>query len=131
MLPMSLISQNFAAAAAACTQNGFFGFPHWYKYLNVQQVNIGGSTSCQVINFAVPGDITLVVLAILDILLHISGMVAVGFIMYGAIQYITSQGEPDGIQKAQTTILNALIGMVIAIASTAIVGFIGNSLGAK
>ncbi|MGF7229097.1 MAG: hypothetical protein ACQR33_03870 [Candidatus Saccharibacteria bacterium] len=129
--PLTLIPQHFAAASAACTKNGFFGLYHWYQYLNVQQVNIGGTTSCQVVNFAFPGDITLVVLAILDDMLRIAGMVAVGFVMYGAIQYITSQGEPDGIKKAQQTILNALIGMVIAIASTAIVAFIGNSLGAK
>jgi hypothetical protein len=125
------ITNIFSAASAACTKNGFFGFPHWYQYLNVQQVDIYGTQTCQVVNFKFPGDLTLVVLAILDIMLRIAGIVAVGFVIYGAIQYITSQGEPDGIKKAQNTIVNALIGMVIAITATAAVAFIGNSLGAK
>jgi hypothetical protein len=97
----------------------------------VQQVDINGAKTCQVVNFKFPGDLTLVILAILDIMLRIAGLVAVGFVIYGAIQYITSQGEPDGIKKAQNTITNALIGMVIAITATAAVAFIGNSLGAK
>lgn len=125
---------NFAAASAACKKNGFFGFPHWYEYLDVQKVTIGVDdkvSTCQVVNFKFPGDLTLVILAILDIMLRIAGLVAVGFVIYGAIQYITSQGEPDGIKKAQNTITNALIGMVIAITATAAVAFIGNSLGAK
>ncbi len=129
------ITNVFSAASAACTGNKFFGFPHWYQYLDVQKVSIGEGadkvSSCQVVNFHFPGDITLVVLAILDVMLRIAGMVAVGFVIYGAIQYITSQGEPDGIKKAQNTITNALIGMVIAISATAAVAFIGNSLGAK
>jgi ABC-type Fe3+ transport system permease subunit len=125
------ITNLFSAASAACTKNGFFGFPHWYQYLDVQQIKIGDATTCQVVNFKVPGDITLVILALLDIMLRIAGIVAVGFVIYGGIQYITSQGEPDGIKKAQNTITNALIGMVIAISATAAVAFIGNSLGAK
>jgi hypothetical protein len=125
------ITNIFSAASAACTKNGFFGFPHWYQYLDVQQVDINGAKTCQVVNFKFPGDLTLVILAILDIMLRIAGLVAVGFVIYGAIQYITSQGEPDGIKKAQNTITNALIGMVIAITATAAVAFIGNSLGAK
>lgn len=125
------ITNIFSAASAACTKNSFFGFPHWYQYLDVQQVDINGTKTCQVVNFKFPGDLTLVVLAILDIMLRIAGIVAVGFVIYGAIQYITSQGEPDGIKKAQNTITNALIGMVIAITATAAVAFIGNSLGAK
>lgn len=125
------ITNIFSAASAACSKNGFFGFPHWYKYLDVQQIDINGTKTCQVVNFKFPGDLTLVILAILDIMLRVAGLVAVGFVVYGAIQYITSQGEPDGIKKAQNTITNALIGMVIAITATAAVAFIGNSLGAK
>lgn len=123
--------QTFAATCSA-KANSFFGFPTWYRYLKLQEVTLGdGSKSCQIVDFQVPGDITLVILAVLDILLRLAGIVAVGFIIYGAIQYITSQGEPDGIKKAQNTIFNALIGLVIAITATAAVAFIGNSLGAK
>jgi hypothetical protein len=85
---------------------------------------------CSVTSFKFPGDLTLIFLAIAEILLRLSGLVAVGFIIYGGIKYILSQGEPDGVQQAQSTIINACIGLVIAIFSTAIVAYIGNTFGA-
>ena len=130
---MSLFT-NFGAVAKACGGNAFFGLPHWYEYLNVQQVVVdsaANTTSCQVVGFTFPGDVILVILAILDMLLRVAGLVAVGFIIYGGISYVTSQGEPDATHRAQSTILNALIGLVIAIISVAIVAFAGNALGAK
>jgi hypothetical protein len=116
---------NFAAVAGNC-KAGFFGFPHWYEYLNVSVQN----GVCSVTSFKFPGDLTLIFLAIAEILLRLSGLVAVGFIIYGGIKYILSQGEPDGVQQAQSTIINACIGLVIAIFSTAIVAYIGNTFGA-
>ena len=44
------------------------------------------------------------------------------------ISYVLSQGEPERAKKARGTILNSLIGLAIAIFSTAIVNFIGNTL---
>lgn len=124
----STLSTHFAAVADACNNNGFFGFPHWYKYLDVRQLTINGEKTCQVVDFSIPGDLTLVALAILDMLLRLAGMVAVGFVVYGSIQYVTSQGEPDGVKKAQNTIVNALIGVVIALVAAATVSFIGRQL---
>lgn len=123
-----LLPRFFGAVDAQC-QSGFFGFPTWYKYLDVQYVKVGGTNSCQVVGFDVPGDILLIVMAILDILLRLGGLVALGFIIYGAIQYLTSQGEPDAAKKALSTIINALIGMVISILAVSLVAFIGNRLG--
>jgi hypothetical protein len=115
---------NFAAVAKGC-KAGFFGFPHWYEYLDVAVQN----GTCSVVNFDFPADLTLVALAIAEILLRLAGLVAVGFIIYGGIKYVISQGEPDGVQQAQNTVINACIGLVIAIFSTAIVAFIGNTFG--
>ena len=69
-------------------------------------------------------DIWLVVAAVIDILLRIAALVAVGFIVVGGVSYVTSQGEPDRTKTALRTIINALIGLAIAIAATAIVTFI-------
>jgi len=112
---------NFAAGCKA----GFFGFPHWYEYLNVGVQN----GVCSVTKFDFPADLTLVALAIAEILLRLAGLVAVGFIIYGGIKYVISQGEPDGVQQAQNTVINACIGLVIAIFSTAIVAFVGHTFG--
>jgi hypothetical protein len=55
--------------------------------------------------------------------------VAVGYVIYGGIQYVTSQGSPDATKKAQQTIINALIGVVLAVLAASIVAFIGNRFG--
>lgn len=123
----SLLSKTpdvLAALPAAC--KGFFGIPPWYKYLKLDD-------KCQVIDFNVLGNGTnsgllLVGLAIIDLLLRIAGIVAVAFVLYGGFSYITSQAEPDKIAQAKHTIINALIGLVLAILATSIVVFIGNRL---
>lgn len=114
------------ARDASCYSNTFFGFPHWYEYLDVDKSN--ATKACQVVNFAFPGDLTLVAMAVLDMALRLAGMVAVGFVIYGAIQYVTSRGEPDGVKNAQNTIINALVGLTIAVLATGIVRFIGNQI---
>lgn len=116
--------------AAGC-KSGFFGFPHWYEYLDVRDVQNGTETiHCQVASFNVPGDLILVTLAIVDILIHIAGLVAVVYVVIGGVQYVTSQGNPDAAAKAQSTVVNALIGLALAITAIAFVSFIGNKVGA-
>lgn len=70
----------------------------------------------------------LIVLAIVEALLAIAGLVAVAFVIYGGFKFITSQGIPDKIAKARSTILNALVGVVIAVLGSQIVAFIARSL---
>ena len=79
-------------------------------------------------NFNFPGDITLIVMAVLDMALRLAGLVAVGFVIYGAIQYVTSRGEPDGVKNAQNTVINALVGLTIAILAAGVVRFVGNRI---
>jgi len=117
------------AAGNACKQT-FLGLVPWYQYLEYGKISdLGGA--CGVRSFQLLGagsDIPLVLLAIVDDLLRISGLVAVIFVIYGGIQYATSQGNPDQAAKAQSTIINALIGLALAIVSVAIVTFIGSRL---
>lgn len=70
-----------------------------------------------------------IALAIVDILLRVGALVAVGFVLYGGFVYLTSQGEPDGTKRGRQAIVNALVGLLIAIFATAIVTFIGRSVG--
>lgn len=50
------------------------------------------------------------------------------FVIVGAAKYITSQGEPDRAKQARDSIINALIGLAIAIVAAGVVSFIGNKL---
>ena len=60
-----------------------------------------------------------------EILLRIAGLVAVVYVVMGGFKYMTSQGEPENLKQAQGTIINALIGLVIAMLATAVVNVIG------
>jgi hypothetical protein len=118
--------------AADCKPN-FFGLPGWYEYMHMD-------SSCRVIFNSAPnggaptaadffGAFVLIGLAIIDILLRIGGIVAVAFVIYGGIQYVTSEGESDRTAKARGTIINALIGMAICMISVALVAFVGKKVG--
>lgn len=114
------------AAQNTCATTGFFGIPTWYQY--IPQVDF--SKNCTINNnFQIPAQLSYIAIAAVDIALYIAGMVAVGYVIYGGIQYVVSQGEPDKVKNAKNTIMNALIGMVIASIAIAIVSYVGNALG--
>ena len=144
------------ADALHCDKSGgFFGLVTWYHYLpakdfgpnvSVTTTTGGVTTTSNIIdksfkacdlnsNFTLlptgkgTSDIALILLAIVDDLLRVAALVAIGFVFYGAIRYITSQGNPDGTSKAQSTLINALIGLAISIVAVSAVSFIGNQLG--
>lgn len=105
----------------------FFGLPPWNQYIP------GSNGGCGDINLTpdqlIPA-IPLIGLAVLEMLLRIAGIAAVIYVIYGGIQYVVSQGSPDATRAAQSTIINALIGMVIAIIAINVVAFVGRTLGA-
>lgn len=112
--------------AAACQPKGsVLGLTPWFAYLDGKTDPLGKCVP--VINDY--SDMWLIGLAVIDSLLRVAGMVAVGFIIYGGFQYMTSSGEPDRTKKAKDTILNALIGLVITIIAASVVSYIGNTLG--
>ena len=55
--------------------------------------------------------------------IFILGMVSVVMIVIGGLKYVTSQGDSAGIQSAKNTILYAIIGIIVALASFVIVQF--------
>ncbi len=117
----------FAAAAPVCTigNTSFFGFPHWWKYLNVEKDPLG--KCAPVFNF--PGDTWVVGLAILDMLLRLAGIAAVISIIVAGISYITAAGSSDKITSARKRIVNSIVGLVVVLIAAAAVSFIGNRLG--
>lgn len=58
---------------------------------------------------------------IINISLFLAGSLAVIFIIIGAIQYITSSGNPENLSKAKKTIIYAVSGLALSILSFAIV----------
>ncbi len=113
----------------SCGKPNLFGIPSWYSYLQLQKINLTNPPTCMIVNFSVPGSFINIGLAILDMVLHLAGLVAVGFVIYGGIQLITSRGEPDGMVRARQTIINALVGLVITMVAVGVVAFLGARLG--
>jgi drug/metabolite transporter (DMT)-like permease len=67
--------------------------------------------------------------AIINVVFVIIGTLAVIVLLYGAIRYITSTGDPKRIQAAKDTIIYAITGLVIAILARIIVGFVIGKIG--
>ncbi len=114
----------------SCGGGSFLGLPAWYQYLDRASVNgrcevflpqSGGETD-------VTKTVSYIALAVVDILLRIAALVAVGYIIYGGYRFILSQGEPENAKSARQTVINALIGLIIALASAAIVSFVARRL---
>lgn len=104
----------------------FFGLPHWYEYLAGHE---DAFKKCvPTFDWNHPESLWGIGLALIDILLRVVALVAVGFIIYAGFQYMTSNGEPERTKNAKDTILNALIGLVVAIIASTIVSFVGNSI---
>jgi hypothetical protein len=123
---------------------GFLGLKPWYHFMpNELGVPKQGSTPadrCGVRCFnlfvqAQPNecgqtqsDIPGIILAIIDDLLRIAGLVAVAFIIIGSFQYVGSRGNAERTAQAQSTVISALTGLIVALVAVAFVSFLGKRL---
>lgn len=127
-----------ATAADQCNnKGGFFGLEPWYHFMpdelypppncGIHCFNIliqGTANECGQTNSDIPG----VFLAVIDDLLRVAGLLAVGFIIVGSFQYVGSRGNPERTAQAQSTVISALTGLAIALVAVAFVSFIGSKL---
>lgn len=120
-----------AAPNKVCDDTRFLTLPPWYRGLttggaecNIDVNSMGASdSSANLTRF-----LQVLALNVVEILMHIVSYVCVAFIIVGGFKYMTSTGSPDGNSKGRQTIQNALIGLVISIASIGIVNFIAGGL---
>ncbi|MDB5175778.1 MAG: hypothetical protein JWM81_636 [Candidatus Saccharibacteria bacterium] len=114
----------FTHVAATCGGGGdLLGFPKWYKYLDGVQVN--NACTPQISSLT---DVWLIVAAVIEILLRVAALLAIFYVIYGAVTYMISRGEPDKTTNARHTIINAVIGLAIAVISAAVVSFVAGSI---
>ncbi len=118
---------NLNVFAAVCKTKLFGIFVPWYQYLTLN--GTCGFDSGSFTPLGAHSGFLLILMAIIDDLLRLAGIVAVGYIIYGGFRYTTSQGSPDQTAGAQKTIINAVIGLVLSIFAVTIVSFIGKRLG--
>lgn len=65
---------------------------------------------------------------IISIVIAVVAVISVLFITIGGLRYILSQGDPQAVSKAKSTIVYALIGLVVAILAQIIVAFVINGV---
>ena len=63
-----------------------------------------------------------------DTLIFLVGAVAVIFLIIGGLRYVISNGDSKAVEAAKNTILYAIIGIVVAIISFALVSFVITSI---
>lgn len=73
-------------------------------------------------------DVWLILLPLLEDAIKVAGYAAAGFVMWGGIKYLKSQGDPGQLNEARQIIYNALFGLLLAMISVAIVNFIAGAL---
>lgn len=117
------------AADKACERR-ILTFPTWFRGLSV----VDGSGNCTVMSPAattggLSGFIWRIVLNIIEIALQLVGYIAAFFIIYGGFQFLTGGSNPGQIEKARATILNAVIGLAISMASIGLVNLVFGIIG--
>ena len=129
LLPGVTVVSAQAPKSIPCTlpKTTFFGLPTWYEYLDGEQDPLFPTKCIAKIDFENTGfrGLLPIGLAVIDNLLRVAGMVAVGFLIYSGFLYITSQGEPDKTTQAKDGIINALVGLGIALIASIVVAYIG------
>ena len=124
---VSMTFPNTSFADDACSNKGkILTLKPWYSGLTNDDCSLknpGTDTNSQA-NY-----IWKIVLNIVDDLLQLIGYTTVGYIMYGGFLMMTSNGAPDKAAHGRKTIMSAAIGLVIALASVALVNFISSNIG--
>lgn len=105
-----------APVLAACGGPSFFFIEHWSTALPCVNDNPAIENLRE--------DLVSLALWAVDSILKLSAYIAVGFIIWGGIKYIKSQGDPSEMASAKNTITQAIVGLVICIASVVIVQFV-------
>ena len=126
-LGVSMTFPNTSFADDACSNKGkILTLKPWYSGLTNSDCSLKNpdtDTNSQA-NY-----IWKIALNIVDDLLQLIGYTTVGYIMYGGFLMMTSNGAPDKAAHGRKTIMSAAIGLVIALASVALVNFISSKIG--
>lgn len=64
------------------------------------------------------------VISILNWIYGVAGIVAVGFVVYGAVNYTLAQGEPGKIKQASQTLVYAFIGLGVVLLAATLTNFV-------
>ncbi len=70
------------------------------------------------------GDFISFAVSLLNLIISLTALLAVGYLVYAGFLYILSRGEGDKAERAQKVIIYTLVGLVIVFISPLIIRFI-------
>lgn len=113
-------------------------FPAWFHNLKCETLettvkdkdgNVLSQYSSETVQLGTINDTWVIVMNIVQWLIIAGGYVSLYFIIWSGFKYITATGDPQKITAAKNTITNAVIGLIIVLASVAIVRTIQAAIG--
>lgn len=123
--PLAAVAMPQNVAAGPSCESTILGIPPWYRGLTNDECAITSPSDSGDLS----GFIWRIVLNIIQIALVLIAYISGFFILYGGFLYMTSNGNPSQVEKAKKSIFNAVIGLVISLASVAITNFIFDIVG--
>lgn len=119
----NVMSQDEIVVQGTCKANGFFGLVPWYDGLPGDCSNIEAPTTTDQND---PGGeiakfVWRIVANVVIDLFVVVGYLAIGFIMYGGYMFMISNGDVGKATKGRKILMNAIIGLVIAILANVII----------
>jgi hypothetical protein len=116
---LSVPTQQITQVACSSTVNAFFMIQPWYSCLPKDQ---NGNPK-----FTKLTDLFLVIFSLVESLVKVAAYVAVGVIFFMLIKMMVARGDTGKIASAGLGIRDALIGLVIALSSVAIINFVSGA----
>lgn len=86
--------------------------------------NVNSLAECMLDPGDAPTEATPIVKNVLNVVLGLMGVVAVGAIILGGFYFITSQGDAAKVTRGKNTILYGVVGLIVALLALVIVNFV-------
>ena len=93
--------------------------------VGLAQADVFGANALQNTNLGTKSIYDTIV-GVINVLLGFLGIITVGIMLYGGFTWMTSQGNPDKIDKAKKTLVNGVIGLMIILSAYALANYILN-----
>lgn len=119
---MTVASPQTAAAVTTC-EGRFLGIPPWYRGLTNNNPPTCDLKSPDEVG-SLGSYIWRIVLNIIEMAIVAMTYITVFFILFGGFLYITGGTNPSQIERARKTIINAVIGLVVAISAIALTNLV-------
>lgn len=124
VMPATVSAMPLTQFGAPCAATPVLTFSPWYKGLECTKEERTDGRKYDQPQITKLNDIWKIALNVVEWLVGLAAYAAVVFIIWGGFKYMKSRGDPGQLVEAKNTITQAVIGLGVALTSTAIVLFV-------